>query len=203
MAVKIRLARRGRKKQPIYDVVVADARAPRDGKFIEKLGTFNPNQNPAYVNINVDSAVKWVLDGAVPTETAKKILSDQGVMYRKHLQVGVNKGAITQEDADKKYDAWWSEKEAKVQGTADGLAKTQAADKKARLEAEAKVNAARAEEIAKKNKVEEEAEAVAAAEAEASEETATEATTEEAPAVEATEEAPAAEAPAEEEKKAE
>ncbi|PIB36662.1 30S ribosomal protein S16 [Reichenbachiella sp. 5M10] len=202
MAVKIRLARRGRKKQPIYDVVVADARAPRDGKFIEKLGTFNPNTNPAFVNINVESAVKWVLNGAIPTETAKKILSDQGVMYRKHLQVGVNKGAITQEDADKKYDAWWSEKEAKVQGTADGLAKTQAADRKARLEAEAKVNAARAEEIAKKNKVEEEAEAVAAAEAETSEEAATEeapATEAETPVAEATEEAPAAE----EEKKAE
>lgn len=200
MAVKIRLARRGRKKQPIYDVVVADARAPRDGKFIEKLGSFNPNHHPPLVDINKDGALKWLLDGAVPTETAKKILSEQGVMFKKHLQVGVNKGAITQEDADKKFDAWWSEKEAKVQGAADSLAKTQAAEKKAKLEAEAKISAARAEEIAKKNIVAEEAEAVAAAEAEGGEEAA-----EEAPAAEATEEAPAAEAeaPAEEEKKAE
>ncbi|UXP33128.1 30S ribosomal protein S16 [Reichenbachiella agarivorans] len=185
MAVKIRLARRGRKKQPIYDVVVADARAPRDGKFIEKLGTFNPNQNPAYVNINIESATQWVLNGAIPTETAKKILSDQGVMFRKHLQVGVNKGAITQEAADAKFDAWWSEKESKVKGTADDLAKNQAADRKARLEAEAKVNAARAEEIAKKQVVVEEV-------AEVEEAPAAEAT-EEAPVAETTEEAPAAE----------
>lgn len=193
MAVKIRLARRGRKRQPIYDVVVADARAPRDGKFIEKLGSFNPNHQPPLVDLNQESAVKWVLNGAVPTETAKKILSEQGVMYKKHLQVGVNKGAITQEDADKKFDAWWSEKQAKVQGAADSQAKALEADKKAKFEAEVKVNAARAEEIAKKNKVAEEAEAVAAAEVEASEE---------APVAEATEEAPAAEAeaPAEEEK---
>lgn len=161
MAVKIRLARRGRKKQPIYDIVVADARAPRDGKFIKKLGSFNPNSNPAFVSLNVEEATKWVLDGALPTETARKILSDKGVMYKKHLQIGVNKGAIKQEDADKKFEAWLSEKEAKIQGVSDSIAQANDADKKARLDAEAKVNAARAEEIAKKHKVAEEAEAAA------------------------------------------
>lgn len=204
MAVKIRLARRGRKKQPIYDIVVADARAPRDGKFIEKLGSFNPNSDPAFVSLDVEGATKWVLDGALPTETARKILSDKGVMYKKHLQIGVNKGAIQQEDADKKFEAWLSEKEAKVQGTSDKIAQATAADKKARLDAEAKVNAARAEEIAKKHKVIEEAEAaanapevteeapVATEETPAAEEAPTETPVAEAPKVE---EAPVAEAP--------
>lgn len=211
MAVKIRLARRGRKKQPIYDIVVADARAPRDGKFIEKLGSFNPNSDPAFVSLDVEGATKWVLNGALPTETARKILSDKGVMYKKHLQIGVNKGAIQQEDADKKFEAWLSEKEAKIQGISDNIDKTNAADKKARLDAEAKVNAARAEEIAKKHKVIEEAAAAEAAanapeaveEAPAAEETV--AAVEETPAVEApAAEAPKTEAaPAAEEKKAE
>jgi len=177
MAVKIRLARRGRKKQPIYDIVVADARAPRDGKFIEKIGSFNPNSDPAFVSLDVEKATQWVLNGALPTETARKILSDKGVMYKKHLQIGVNKGAIKQEDADAKFDAWLSEKEAKIQGVSDEIAKANAADKKARLDAETKVNAARAEEIAKKHKVAEEAEAAANA---AQSEEATE--SEEAPA---------------------
>ncbi|MGL1887490.1 MAG: 30S ribosomal protein S16 [Reichenbachiella sp.] len=201
MAVKIRLARRGRKKQPIYDVVVADARAPRDGKFIEKLGSFNPNHNPTIVNIDVDKATAWVLKGAIPTDTARKLLSDKGVMYKKHLQMGVNKGAITQEDADKKFDAWMTEKEAKIQGTSDTISQAKASDAKARLDAEIKVNAARAEEIAKKHQVIIEAEAAVAAEANAKREAEEKA---KAPVVEATpvvEEAPAAEAtPAVEEK---
>lgn len=199
MAVKIRLARRGRKKQAIYDVVVADARAPRDGRFIEKLGSYNPNSNPAFISIDEERAFKWVMDGAQPTDTARAILSYRGVMYKKHLQVGVNKGAITQEDADKKFEAWMNEKEAKVQGKVDSLAKAKDAENKTKLEAEAKVNAARAEEIAKKRLAIDEAEAAAKAEAEAEAAPAEEAATpaEEAPAVEAAapvEEAPAAEA---------
>ncbi len=186
MAVKIRLARRGRKKRAIYDVVVADARAPRDGRFIEKLGIFNPNTDPATIEIDVDSSLKWVMDGAIPTDTARKILSQKGVMLKKHLQVGVNKGAITQEEADKKFEAWLKDKELAIKKVSDKLTADAEADKKARLDAEAKVNAARAEEIAKKQQVVEEAEAAAAAE-EAVEETA-----------EVAEEAPAAEAPAEE-----
>ncbi|SMD33966.1 small subunit ribosomal protein S16 [Reichenbachiella faecimaris] len=206
MAVKIRLARRGRKKQAIYDVVVADARAPRDGRFIEKLGSYNPNSDPAFISIDEDRAFKWVMDGAQPTDTARAILSYRGVMYKKHLQVGVNKGAITQEDADKKFEAWMTEKESKVQGKVDNLAKAKDEANKTKLEAEAKVNAARAEEIAKKRLAIEEAEVAAKAEASAEEAPATE----EAPAAEAaapTEEAPADEAtpetPAVEEKKEE
>lgn len=202
MAVKIRLARRGRKKLAMYDVVVADARAPRDGRFIEKLGTYNPNTNPASIDIDADKAFDWVMKGAQPTDTARAILSYKGVMLKKHLQVGVNKGAITQEQADEKFQAWLDGKESQIQGKVDSLAKDKAAKAKAKLEAEAKVKEARAEAIAAKNKVEEEVVE------EATEEATEEAATEEAPAAEAaTEEAPAAEeapkeeAPAEEEKK--
>lgn len=202
MAVKIRLARRGRKKLAMYDVVVADARAPRDGRFIEKLGTYNPNTNPASIDIDADKAFDWVMKGAQPTDTARAILSYKGVMLKKHLQVGVNKGAITQEQADEKFQAWLDGKESQIQGKVDSLAQDKAAKAKAKLEAEAKVKEARAEAIAAKNKVEEEV-----AE-EATEEATEEAATEEAPAAEAaTEETPAAEeapkeeAPAEEEKK--
>lgn len=196
MAVKIRLARRGRKKQAIYDVVVADARAPRDGRFIEKLGSYNPNSNPAFISIDEERAFKWVMDGAEPTDTARAILSYRGVMYKKHLQVGVNKGAITQEDADKKFEAWMTEKESKVQGKVDTLAQAKDEANKTKLAAEAKVNTARAEEIAKKRLVIEEAEA--AAQVEAAPEVEAAPATEEAPAAEAAaapvEEAPAAEA---------
>ena len=197
MAVKIRLARRGRKKLAMYDVVVADARAPRDGRFIEKLGTYNPNTNPASIDIDADKAFDWVMKGAQPTDTARAILSYKGVMLKKHLQVGVNKGAITQEQADEKFQAWLDGKESQIQGKVNSLAKDKAAKAKAKLEAEAKVKEARAEAIAAKNKVEEEVVE------EATEEATEEAATEEAPAAEAaTEEAPAAEeAPAEEEKK--
>jgi len=156
MAVRIRLARRGRKKRAIYDVVVADARAPRDGRFIEKLGTFNPNFNPVVLDINVDLALKWIMDGALPTDTARKLLSEKGVMLKKHLQVGVNKGAITQDAADKKFEAWLSEKDGANKKSADAVLKAKVADKKSRLEAESKVNAARAEALANKNAVVEE-----------------------------------------------
>lgn len=114
MAVKIRLARHGRKKRPMYSIVVADARAPRDGRFIEKLGTFNPNVHPAHIELHEERALYWVMTGAQPTETTRTILSNSGVMYRKHLQVGVVKGAISQETADQRYESWKKDKEAKL-----------------------------------------------------------------------------------------
>ncbi|MEP0984846.1 30S ribosomal protein S16 [Ekhidna sp.] len=150
MSVKIRLARRGRKKQAMYDVVVADARAPRDGRFIEKIGTYNPNTDPASIKLDDNKAFDWVMKGAQPTDTVRAMLSYRGVMMRKHLQVGVNKGAITQEEADKKLEAWIKDKESKIQGKVDTLAKAKADKKKAALEAEKKVSDARAEELKKK-----------------------------------------------------
>ncbi len=199
MAVKIRLARRGRKKRAMYDVVIADARAPRDGRFIEKIGTYNPNTDPASINIDDNKAFDWVMKGAQPTDTVRAMLSYRGVMFRKHLQVGVDKGAISQEEADKKLAAWVEEKEAKISGKTDQLAKSKADARTARLAAEAKVSAARAEAIAAKNVVVEEV-----VEEEASEEVAetTETVEAEAPAVEeaVAEEAPVVEeAPAKEE----
>ncbi|NVK86444.1 MAG: 30S ribosomal protein S16 [Cytophagia bacterium] len=190
MAVKIRLARRGRKKQAMYDVVIADARAPRDGRFIEKIGTYNPNTNPASINIDNDKAFSWLMNGAQPTDTVKAMLSYRGLMLKKHLQIGVIKGAMSQEDADKKFEAWVAEKDAKIQGKSDKLAAEKEAAKKAKLEAEAKVNAARAEALAAK-KAEAEAAAQPAEEVteEAAEEPAAEATEEVAAEAETTEEA--------------
>jgi small subunit ribosomal protein S16 len=173
MAVKIRLARRGRKKLAMFDVIVADARSPRDGRFIEKLGTYNPNTNPASINLNEEKAVQWLLNGAQPSDTVRAMLSYKGVMLRKHLQIGVNKGAITQEQADGKFEAWKQEKESKISGQSNSVEAKKAAEKQARLEAEAQKNAARAEAIAKKYRVEEpvaEAPAEQAPEAAAAEE---------------------------------
>ena len=174
MAVKIRLARRGRKRRAIYDIVAADVRAPRDGKFIEKLGIYNPNTNPAIVELDNEKALAWVLKGALPTDTARILLSDKGIMLKKHLQLGVLKGAISQEDADKRFDAWKEQKDSKTAGTADKLQKALEDDKKNKLEAERKVSEARAAELAKKLQAEaapaEEAEAEGDAEA-SSEET--------------------------------
>jgi small subunit ribosomal protein S16 len=155
MAVKIRLARRGRKKLAMYDIVVADARAPRDGKFIEKIGTYNPNTNPASIKLNEESALKWILNGAQPTDTTRAILSYKGVLLKKHLQVGVNKGAISQEIADTKFEDWKVSKDAKVTGKTDGLDAAKTADKVARMAREIEINAARAAAIVKKNTVEE------------------------------------------------
>jgi len=197
MAVKIRLARRGRKKLAIYDVVVADARAPRDGRFIEKIGTYNPNTPVAAIEMDNEKAFQWLMNGAQPTDTVRAMLSYRGLLYKKHLQIGVIKGAITQEDADKKLEAWMKNKEAAIEGKEKSLADKKAADKKERLEAEAKVNEARAEAIKKRQ---DEAEAAAKAAEAPAEEEATEAPTAEA----STEEAPTAEASeekAEEEKK--
>jgi small subunit ribosomal protein S16 len=157
MAVKIRLARRGRKKLALYDVVVADARSPRDGKFIEKIGTYNPATNPASIVLDDARAFDWLMKGAQPTDTVKAMLSHHGVMLKKHLQIGVIKGAITQEQADSKLADWQKAKEAKIQSKKDNLSKSKQDAAKARKEAESKVREARAEAIRKK------AEAAAAA----------------------------------------
>ena len=143
MSVKIRLQRHGKKGKPFYHIVVADARASRDGKFIEKIGTYNPITNPAVIELNVDSAVKWLENGAQPTDTARAILSYKGVLYKKHLQGGVAKGAFDQEAADSKFAAWLEGKDKQVLGKKDGLAKSKDDAKKAALEAEAKVNQGR------------------------------------------------------------
>ncbi len=114
MAVKIRLARRGRAKRPFYHIVVADARAPRDGKFIEKIGTYNPLTVPATIDLDRERAFDWLMKGAIPTDTMRAILRYKGVLYKKHLQIGVNKGALTQEQADKKYQEFITNKDAKI-----------------------------------------------------------------------------------------
>ena len=146
MSVKIRLARRGRRKMAIYDVVVADARAPRDGRFIEKIGSYNPNTNPASININNERALKWLLNGAQPTDTVKAMLSYRGVMLKKHLQIGVLKGAIT-EQADAKFEAWLNEKDTKIAGKAEGITAAKADAKKKAFDAETAKNQARLDAI--------------------------------------------------------
>ena len=185
MPAKIRLARHGRKKNPFYHIVVADSRAPRDGRYIEKLGVYNPSSNPARVEFDEAKALEWLLNGAQPTETVKAMLSYRGVLYKKHLQIGVIKGALTQEEADKKYEAWRKEKDAKISAKQEKVAKEEESAKKKAMEAERKKKEARAEALKQR-------EAEAAAEAEAAEQP-----EEEAPAA-AGEENATAEAAAEE-----
>ena len=132
MPTKIRLQRHGKKRFAYYHVVVADSRAPRDGKFIEKLGTYNPNENPARIDIDFDRSLHWVKEGAQPTDTTRALLSYKGIMHKDHLDRGVLKGAFSQAEADKKFDAWMKDKEAKVLGKIDGLSKAGAAAEKAR-----------------------------------------------------------------------
>lgn len=160
MAVKIRLARRGRKKLARFDVVVTDSRSPRDGRFIEKIGTYNPLTNPATIELNEDKAFDWLMKGAQPSDVVRAMLSYRGIMMKRHLQIGVGKGAITQEQADQKLATWKTSKESKIQSKKDNLAKSKQDLAKARKEAEAKVREARAEAIRKKAQV-----AAAAAEA--------------------------------------
>jgi small subunit ribosomal protein S16 len=148
--VRIRLARRGRKKLAIFDIIVANSRSPRDGRFIEKIGTYNPNTNPATINLDEAKALQWLINGAQPSPTVKAMLSYLGVLYKKHLQIGVIKGAITQEQADARYSDWKAQKEAKITQKVDSLAAKKAAEQKARLDAEKKVNEARAEALRKK-----------------------------------------------------
>ena len=138
MATKIRLQRHGKKGRPFYHVVVADSRAPRDGKFIERIGSYNPNTNPATIDLNFDKAVDWVLKGAQPTDTARAILSYKGVLYKKHLLDGVKKGAFDEAAADSKFTAWLEGKGAKIEGKIEGLAKSKEEAKKVALAAEAK-----------------------------------------------------------------
>ncbi|HBR11888.1 small subunit ribosomal protein S16 [Epilithonimonas bovis DSM 19482] len=149
MSVKIRLQRHGKKGKPFFHIVVADSRSRRDGRFIEKLGTYNPITNPATIDLNVDAAVQWLNNGAQPTDTARAILSYKGALYKKHLQGGVAKGAFDEAEAEKRFSAWVEAKDAKVQGKVEGLSKSQAEAKKAALEAEAKVNQARIDAAAK------------------------------------------------------
>jgi small subunit ribosomal protein S16 len=148
--VKIRLARRGRKKLAMYDVVVADARSPRDGKFIEKIGTYNPLTVPASIVLQDERAFHWLMNGAQPSDTIRAVLSYRGILYKRHLQIGVNKGAITQQQADTKLAEWLKTKEAKIQSKIDNVTKSKVDKAKARKEAETKVREARAEAIRKK-----------------------------------------------------
>ena len=198
MAVKIRLQRHGKKNFAFFHIVVADSRAPRDGKFIEQLGSYNPNTNPATIVLDGEKALAWLKVGAQPTLVARRILSYEGVLLRKHLAEGVAKGALTEAQADEKFAAWKAEHDKKVAAKTAGIKNDEIAKAKAAKAAEAKVNEARAKAIAAK-KAEAEKAAEAAAEEAVAEEAATEeaaaeeAAAEEAPAVE---EAPAAEAPA-------
>ncbi|MCQ2135049.1 MAG: 30S ribosomal protein S16 [Bacteroidales bacterium] len=178
MAVKIRLQRHGKKNFAFFHIVVADSHARRDGRYIEQLGSYNPNTNPATIVLNNERALAWIKVGAEPTLTARRILSYEGVLLRHHLDGGVAKGALTQEQADKKWADWKAQRDAKIEAKKQGLSKDAAAKAKAAIEAEAKVNADRAEAIAKRKAEAEEAArkaaeeaAAAAAEAEAPAET--------------------------------
>lgn len=164
MPTKIRLQRRGRKKRPFYHIVIADGRAPRDGKYIESIGTYNPITTPATIELNHDKAFDWLRKGAQPTETVKTILKYKGVMYRLHLAKGVAKGALTQEQADAKLESWIKEKEARIESKVNEAQEKQKAEETKRFEAETKIKEERAKAIAerKAKAVEEEVKARAA-----------------------------------------
>ncbi len=187
MATKIRLQRHGKKGKPFYYIVVADSRAPRDGRFIERVGSYNPNTNPATIDINFEKTLDWVNDGAQPTDTVRAILSYKGVLYKKHLQGGVKKGALTEEQAEAKFAAWLEQKDGKITGKKSNLSSAKEEAKKAALIAEAKKKEDKAAVIAAKN----------APPVEEVEEAPVEETEEAAPVAEATEE-PTAEAATEE-----
>lgn len=155
MPVRIRLQRHGKKGKPFYWIVAADSRSKRDGRYLEKLGTYNPNTNPATVNVDVDGAIKWLENGAQPSDTARTLLSYRGVMLKHHLNGGVKKGAFTQEDADKKFSAWLEEKSSKIQSKIDGLDKDKAESLAKRLELEKAINQKRIEDLAAKPEIEE------------------------------------------------
>jgi len=166
MATKIRLQRHGRKGYAFYHIVVADSRAPRDGKFIERLGSYNPNTNPATIDLNFERALYWVQTGAQPTDTTRNLLSTEGVMIKKHLLEGAKKGAFTVEEAEVKFNAWKQAKEAAINSTKLSLKDAAKADAKVRFEAEVAVNKAKAESIAQKQAEAAAAEAAANAPAE-------------------------------------
>jgi small subunit ribosomal protein S16 len=212
MATRIRLQRHGRKGRPIFNIVVADSRAKRDGKFIEDLGQYNPNTNPATIDLNFERALEWMMNGAEPSNTARAILSYKGVLMKKHLLEGVKKGALTAEQVEERFTKWLNDKQSLIDGKITNLSSAADKAKADRLKAEADANTKKAEAVAAKFAVVEEAPAaeevaeevaeVAAeevAEVAAEEAHAAEAAAEEAPAAEAaTEEAPAAEAATEE-----
>ena len=158
MATRIRLARRGRRNRPFYHIVVADSKAPRDGRFVEKLGYYNPLASPSSVKIDFDRALYWVQTGAQPSNTVRNILSREGVLLRKHLLKGVQKGAISQEEADRRFQEWKDEKEQKLQQKKEQFEEKQKAAEEEQRKAEAKINEARKEELAKKKAQEAEAE---------------------------------------------
>ena len=143
MPVKIRLQRHGKKGKPFYWIVAADARSKRDGKYLDKIGTYNPNTNPATINLDVDGAVKWLENGAQPSDTARAILGYKGVMLKKHLKGGVKKGAFTEEQMEEKFNAWVSDKEGKISAKAGGLQKDADALAAKALDAEKAINEAR------------------------------------------------------------
>ncbi|MBO4645003.1 MAG: 30S ribosomal protein S16 [Bacteroidales bacterium] len=190
MATRIRLQRHGKKNQPFYHIVVADGRAPRDGRYIERLGTYNPLTNPAEVNINFERALYWVEVGATPTDTARALLRHEGVYLMKHLRGGIAKGAISENEAQRRFDAWKQERISKINNIKREDAENARKVMKSRLEAETKVKEAISAKVAAKRAAEAEAEAAARKEAEeaaAAEAAAEEATATEAPAEEATE----------------
>ena len=186
MAVKIRLSRRGRKKLAIFDIIIADARSPRDGKIIEKIGTYNPNINPAKIILDEIKALEWLMQGAQPTNTVRAILSYKGILLRKHLQIGVNKKAITQEEADKKFNAWVKEKEAKINKKIESIETSKKEADKKKLENEKIANKKKLDKI--KQKLEEAKEETPTKEAK--EEASTKDVKEETPAKEAKKETP-------------
>ncbi|MEX2349409.1 MAG: 30S ribosomal protein S16 [Flavobacteriaceae bacterium] len=195
MPVKIRLQRHGKKGKPFYWIVAADARSPRDGKYLEKLGTYNPNINPAEINLDVDGSVKWLQNGAQPTDTARAILSYKGVMMKKHLLGGVAKGALTEEQVEEKFQAWLEEKAGRISSKKEGLSKA---------EAKAKADALAAEKAVNEKRMAAAAEAEAQLHGEEVTEEAAEETQQAAPEAEtAVEETPAAEQPKAEETPAE
>ena len=188
MAVRIRLQRHGKKGKPFYWIVAADSRSKRDGKYLEKIGTYDPNVNPPIVNLDIDATVKWIQFGAQPSDTARNIISQEGALLKNHLLNGVKKGALTQEQADKKFDEWVKESEKRAESKLSKLEKDAAEKRKKDLELE--------KEASEKRKL---AAEQAALDAEAAAKEVEEAPAEEAPAEEApADEAPADEAPAEE-----
>jgi len=186
MPVKIRLSRQGKKGYAFYHIVVADSRAPRDGRFIEKLGIYNPNTHPATIDLCFEKALDWLQKGAQPTDTCRSILSDKGVLYKKHLLGGVVKGALTEEQAQERFDKWLSEKAGKAVAVAKKATDARNADAKARMEAETKAKEEKAKAIRAKRE--------AAVATEADEQVAETSVAEQAAEVAAPEEAPAAEA---------
>ena len=199
MATKIRLARHGKKGKPFYHIVTADSRAKRDGRYIERIGSYNPNTNPATIDIDFDRAMYWVGVGAQPTDTVRAMLSYKGVLYKNHLLNGVKKGALTNEQAEEKFAKWLSEKEAKIENKISSLAKEEDSAVKAKLASEKEKSEARAAALAE---VAAEETAAEEAVAEATEEPATEEPAAGEPVAEATEE-PATKEPATEEPAAE